>query len=475
MEHSSASESISTRDSKFDVDQANHLLRHSHVAVETNRLKAFLQCSIHLLPVTITSGILALNLTNIFWMDAGNERANEYRAGLQVVSKIHETLIVFSLLHFVLYHLRRSLIFEKEISYPLFSTAYRASLGGQIIGEGLLRASWVKFINILSKRDCKNRTQYGSTFLTAIVIASVSLAVMTGPASAIALLPRLQWWPWPTFWVLAEGTYTNAPVMHDFTFYIPKKLFPNNVTNAVLPGPFCVNSTLDMKGACPYAGLQELNEKGTIYDFNFTIGNNMARRMISGISPENPASSHNRVTTKTTSAVLADYLGLAFTDGFLYGDAPPVSDEIDSYFTLEMMIDGKTSKMIASTAYCSESDPTNYERDITPLLEASTGRSINSTGLTPEQVNVTIDIRNVWDENFPKQNYNKKVDVHFRRHNVNPTQLSTALAFVFHSRLSGNSLVDICTISAQWKSNPQWVISTGEHEVMINSHSAHSE
>lgn len=48
--------------------------------------------------------------------------------------------------------------------------------------------------------------------------------------------------------------------------YIPKPLFPSVVDASSLPGPFCLETGLDLNGTCPFAGFDEILQNSTVFN-----------------------------------------------------------------------------------------------------------------------------------------------------------------------------------------------------------------
>ena len=83
------------------------------------------------------------------------------------------------------------------------------------------------------------------------------LGLAAGPASAITLIPRLDWWPFQDLFSVIDIVSYN-PWASNFKMYIPKLLFPQEVNESSLLGPYCFNPGLDVNSSCPYAGYREL-------------------------------------------------------------------------------------------------------------------------------------------------------------------------------------------------------------------------
>ncbi|MCJ1323303.1 hypothetical protein MMC15_008659 [Xylographa vitiligo] len=76
------------------------------------------------------------------------------------------------------------------------------------------------------------------------------MAVFVGPASAVAIIPQLDWWKVPFGWA-DEGTVFIPISIED--------LWPNNLTSANVPEPECYSSLAFQYRHCPSAGLAAIS------------------------------------------------------------------------------------------------------------------------------------------------------------------------------------------------------------------------
>lgn len=153
-----------------------------------------LRVFLYLVPVGVSFAMLQLSLRHVYWRGAGDRgygyfsrySTNEALTVLQIVAKAHEVLIVLSISHVVLHYLRRQLISPEEIPFGLLTSAYQVTLGGAPFSYSLWNTC---------KRFIRRKAFNWQAFsLVLLLILATVLGLTFGPASAIAIIPRLDWW-----------------------------------------------------------------------------------------------------------------------------------------------------------------------------------------------------------------------------------------------------------------------------------------
>ena len=150
--------------------------------ISRRRKDAFLRSLIHIPAIVITLGALSLSFRAVFWQ-APTSYTNTVLNILQFVAKAHEAFIIFSLTALVFRRLRYEIICQDGIPFGLLSF-------------GLQYSS----VTILTRKDFrqvltspKQARYYLGTI--SIVVLAFLLASTSGPSAAVAVLPRLEWWP----------------------------------------------------------------------------------------------------------------------------------------------------------------------------------------------------------------------------------------------------------------------------------------
>jgi hypothetical protein len=113
---------------------------HSYTVVEHNkpdkdvyehqrsRFGALASSWVHIVPVTVTFGILQLSFRNYYWADADAKDQRAKLSALQIAAKGHEILILVSLSSMVLHYTRKLMVKPNGISLGLLEAAYQSGL-----------------------------------------------------------------------------------------------------------------------------------------------------------------------------------------------------------------------------------------------------------------------------------------------------------------------------------------------------------
>ncbi|RDW67750.1 hypothetical protein BP6252_09146 [Coleophoma cylindrospora] len=208
------------------------------VALEKNRGPGLWRYLIHLFPLLMTAGILSLSFGNIYWTDIGGKSQNSILNLLQFVAKLHEVLIGASLSSIVLHRVRQGMISSTGIPLGFATSGYQVSSFDYITSKqfwgALMGDHW---------RLARNLIPTGLLIFIAFMLTTV-----VGPASAIAMIPKLDWWP------------TDMPVrvFANTTF---DDMWPHYLSGARLDGKNCYNDTEFDKidTSCPGFGFTYIN------------------------------------------------------------------------------------------------------------------------------------------------------------------------------------------------------------------------
>lgn len=205
---------------------------------------------VHSLPVAINFTLLGLYMRRVLWTPPW-PTTNALNA-LQFAAKIHETLMVASLVTILLHHIRYRLLSADKQGLPL----------------GLITSPFrLLDITYLCSREFRATLRNLGSSRTSEVITIVLhlflfiLAAVLGPASAISMLPRLREWE------LAKSI-TGAPFysIHDvlpvYQLYMGAELsdiFPKTITASFNPEACDYrNLSLPQTNTCPRLGLIDI-------------------------------------------------------------------------------------------------------------------------------------------------------------------------------------------------------------------------
>lgn len=149
------------------------------IAIRRSRTTALLRALIHVIPVSVALGEIMLNW-NTYFVGYNVYNLAYYQFG----AKVHEIAI------------------EASLSAIIFSyVRYELMLGGGILfgalfsGLQVSQASYLWSMEFWGTACSKNVCWKKKTRVLLVVTASVFLAAVAGPSSAILLVPRLDYWP----------------------------------------------------------------------------------------------------------------------------------------------------------------------------------------------------------------------------------------------------------------------------------------
>ena len=182
------------------------------IAVEDSSLAIILHCLPHAVPLAATIAILSLNALEVYWQDLGRPKQNDVLQALQYAAKAYELLVVASL----------TVIVVHQIQYDL-SGARGTPLGLLTAGFQLSEPSFLLTTRFLGGIAVRVRF-----LLLCLLIVGFILTSVIGPSSAVALIPRLDWWD-----VSTEDAF--GPQYKDRLYFnrTEAELWPSDITNDI--------------------------------------------------------------------------------------------------------------------------------------------------------------------------------------------------------------------------------------------------
>ncbi|KAI9727334.1 MAG: hypothetical protein M1828_006954 [Chrysothrix sp. TS-e1954] len=211
-----------------------------------NRLLALVQILIHVPAVTASVIILSFNYESYFAQEPGPD-TNTLLDTLQFASKAHESLLIFSISVIVLYYTRFFLIGSTGVPLGLLSGSYQA----HSVLNLLLPSFWgAAFSN-------SHQALRHWRLVTLILIASI-LAFLAGPSSAVAMIPRLDWYSLDD----PSRVGREREPVRAFAGASPHGLFPQVIDSSFVSSE-CFNKNAWTKQSCPSAGFAELLASGS--------------------------------------------------------------------------------------------------------------------------------------------------------------------------------------------------------------------
>jgi hypothetical protein len=136
----------------------------------------------HLLPIAITTALLVLNFSQVYVGDIGVVNRSAQLNALQFAAKLHEILIAASLSSIVLHCVQYELLHGEGIPLGGLLAGFQVTNLGSLWSPGL----WAT----ISIGAAKARR----ALLAILIVTLVTLVAIVGPASAILMLPSLDWW-----------------------------------------------------------------------------------------------------------------------------------------------------------------------------------------------------------------------------------------------------------------------------------------
>lgn len=185
------------------------------IAMRRSRTTALLRALIHVIPVGVALWEIVLNW-NTYFVGYGVYNLAYYQFG----AKVHEIAIQASLSAVIFSYVRYELMLGDGIPF-----------GALFSGLQISQASYLwsmEFWGTISSRNISWKKKLG---LLLVVTASIFLAAVTGPSSAILLVPRLDYWPagsthiWinltsDSLWPSRLGIFLLGPKKCVFTDYV---------------------------------------------------------------------------------------------------------------------------------------------------------------------------------------------------------------------------------------------------------------
>ncbi|KAL9609350.1 MAG: hypothetical protein Q9167_005875 [Letrouitia subvulpina] len=188
------------------------------VAVDDRRWTAFLKCLPHVFPLAVTIVVLALNIAGFYWQDLGEPHQNNILQALQYVAKAHEITMAASLTSIVVHRLQFDLTTSKGIPFGFLSAGYQLSDPLFLFAKEF----WGGATSRTHPSGISRFFPFGY-----LLVVGFGLTALVGPSSAVAMIPRLDWWDVPTQQAFGEF---NDRLYLNRTY---KELWPAEITNSI--------------------------------------------------------------------------------------------------------------------------------------------------------------------------------------------------------------------------------------------------
>ena len=188
-------------------------------AVDGRQWVFFLHCLPHMIPLTITIVILCLNILGVYWQDLGHANQNATLQALQYVAKAHEMMLAASLTAIVIHRIQHNLSCSKGVPFGFLTAGFQLSKPSSVFTKEF-------FGGVTARVQSKGLSRFLP--LSYLLVLGFALTSVVGPSSAVAMIPRLEWWDVPK--VKAFGPEYTDRVYFNRT---EAELWPVEITNAI--------------------------------------------------------------------------------------------------------------------------------------------------------------------------------------------------------------------------------------------------
>ncbi|KAF3019271.1 hypothetical protein E8E14_006291 [Neopestalotiopsis sp. 37M] len=197
---------------------------------------------IHFISLLFTAVVLQLSFREVYWADEDSWKDSRWSLGLsqsvmagllQFSAKLHEVCILASLSSIAIDTIRRRLLVSRGVPFGFVMGGYRFGSASSIFSGSF----WGPFIDAI--RDKK----LGLFGLGLLLGLGAIYANAIGPASAVLMVPTLNWWPAYDLTALMVG---DGP------------LYPQNIATNVWMTTSCLEETEELPFGCPGQGASDL-------------------------------------------------------------------------------------------------------------------------------------------------------------------------------------------------------------------------
>jgi hypothetical protein len=250
---------------------------------------------VHLLPIAITITTVPFTFRQTFWtMPTSN--TNTILNLLQFGAQFHGSLIVASLSAILLHVLVVQLRKRRGLPLGVLTSNYQLNSLTFLFRSELWK-TW-------------NRYSLGDKLYVVLYLTIFALGFACQPSSAIAMIPRLQYWP------ITEFYPQNAIKFRAYVQASADDLYPDHLTARHVP-IICTQSNASNIRYCPSGGIEKILEEDRLFTMtadygqpsvNLTIDSDWRRQIIgfdSGVNVGDQSSYQTRT--------LSNFLGMALS------------------------------------------------------------------------------------------------------------------------------------------------------------------
>lgn len=198
------------------------------IALRRSRKTALARNIIHLVPIIGAVTVISLNCAG-FYVGASLENIN----ALQFAAKLHEMTMVASLAQILVSTIRDELLCEQGLPW-----------GALFSGLQISQLSYLWSMEFWGSVTTPSLPLWKKCRLLGTIIICVLLAATVGPSSAIAMIPRVGYWPAGSTHIWLNGTHQD--------------LNPSAVNTLNIPRSCLNTSRLPIPDHCPSSGWQSI-------------------------------------------------------------------------------------------------------------------------------------------------------------------------------------------------------------------------
>ncbi|KAE9369263.1 hypothetical protein N431DRAFT_510776 [Stipitochalara longipes BDJ] len=222
--------------------------------------KAIAKCSrrgnigiylIHLLPIAATCVLFFLNFSNKFFELPGIPNQNARLNAIQFAAKLHEVSITLSLSAIILNHIQYQLLNGRGVPIGTLFAPFQISNLSSLYSPGLWMTGYT------------NDSRLYPFLHMIIIVISIVLASIVGPASAILMMPSLGYWNQPFNFPYSVTDHTNNTTTRYFVKNSVSNLWPSLLSNTSSYPDDCNSTASPMPVYCPLGGFSMLVDLAT--------------------------------------------------------------------------------------------------------------------------------------------------------------------------------------------------------------------
>lgn len=184
--------------------------------------------------------------TNVFFKDNDTRAINSLLNTFQFIAALHTGIVVASLSYIALYHVRYELCLAKGIPLDYLTVPFQLSSLFLLFRPQF----WKAFIQ-------KTNTRRHVVLAVGLIVAML-LQALAAPASAVLIVPQLQWWqPANAMGQTSGFSYINSSY---------ERLWPDHLTNKTLQDPeACGETDILINRRCPYTNMAAISKWAMVY------------------------------------------------------------------------------------------------------------------------------------------------------------------------------------------------------------------